>query len=200
MKLLAALLVGFGLLSGPLNAALEIETDLKLVTLHNGLNAVDVNSDGRADMIVVARRENYNAHGFEFATIYIWAAATKDGDAALQIVPVRPAPEGEHDDIVNLRSGGGADALLTDFRLFLDPAHHIAVVVTANRRFGESFADVQPVDFEFFKLTRNEEEVPGLPVLYFKSYKKSTSKKPHQDVNEAFSSELGISSDGRQPE
>lgn len=163
MKALAMLLVGFGLPSRTLNASSELGPDLKMVTLHNGLNSLDVNSDGTADMVVVARRENYNAHGFGTTTIYIWVAASKDEDVSLQIVPLQPATSTEHDDVLNPRSAGGADALLTNFRLFLDPVHHTAVVITAKRRFGGSFADTQPVDFEFFRLTRTNKGFRASP-------------------------------------
>ena len=202
MKYLTAFLISVCLLSPTLHAVPELDPDLKMVMLHNGLNPIDVDSDGRADMVVVANRENYNAHGFEATSIYIWATAARGEPERLQIVEVQPAPRKEHDgpdELLVLKSGGGADGLLTDFRLFVDAVHHTAVIIIANRKFGESFYDSQPVELEYFKLTRNEECEVGLPVLYFKSYKKSMSKDPHRDVNEAFKSELGIASDGRHP-
>ena len=202
MRYLAALLLSLRVLSPALHAAPALDPDLRMVMLHNGLNPIDVDSDGHADIVVVANRENYNAHGFEATSIYIWAAATKHEPERLQIVEVQPAPRKEHDgpdEVLVLKSGGGADGLLTDFRLFVDAVHHTAVIIIANREFGASFYDSQPVEFEYFKLTRNEEGEVGLPVLYFKSYKKSVSKGAHRDVNEAFKSELGITSDGRHP-
>jgi hypothetical protein len=203
MKPLAAFAVlGLSLQMAP--AAPDAAPDLKgpswkMVALHNGSNAVDVNSDGHVDLVVVARRENYNAHGFDATTIYLWGPTTPEAPhttGTLHIVPVeRKEPEGE--DPLVLRTAGGADGLLHDFRLFTDATHHAAVLVTATRRFGESFADTQPVTFEYFRLARNEEGIPGWATFYFKAYKKEESKKPHQDVNEAFKSELGIGSDGR---
>jgi hypothetical protein len=175
----------------------------KLVKLHNGVNSVDVNSDGHADTIVVAWRENYNAHGFEATTIYIQEPASpaeRDPKDTLHIVPIE-SPEtkkGKHlrSELI-LRSAGGADGRLQDFRLFIDATHHAAVLITATRRFGESYADSQPVTFEYFKLTRNEDGIPGWATFRFQSYKKEKSKKPYQDVNEAFQGELEIGSDGR---
>ncbi len=49
----------------------DIGPDLTLVRLHGGVNAIDLNADGREDAVVVANRENFNAHGFEMTTVYL---------------------------------------------------------------------------------------------------------------------------------
>lgn len=206
MKHFAAFFLGLGLLVHSADAADAVpdlkEPGWKLVALKNGLNTVDVNSDGRPDMIVVARRENYNAHGFDMTTIYIWGpdSAVREKGDVLQIVPVDPQENKKRtagESPLFLTTSGGADGLLHDFRLLIDAEKHAAVLVTATRQFGGSFADSRPVTFEFFALTHNAEGVVGWPTFYFKSYKKEKSKKAYQDVGEAFKGELGIESDGR---
>lgn len=198
MKFLTAIFVSLGL--AQLLPAAESEPDLKapewkLAALRNGLNAIDVNSDGREDTIVVARRENYNAHGFESTAIFIWGSTTDAEPESLHIVPIQRAsaatPASTKDQLV-LRSAGGADGLLNDFRLLINATEHTAVLITAARRFGASFADAQPVVFEFYELARNMEEVPGAPLFYFQAYQRKVSKTPYQDVTEAFEAELGL--------
>ena len=36
--------------------------------LNNGLNRVDFTGDGKPDLVTIAHRENYNAHGFDVVT------------------------------------------------------------------------------------------------------------------------------------
>jgi hypothetical protein len=112
----------------------------------------------------------------------------------LKIIPIKQ--EGR-DDLLRFRTGGGADCVLEDYRLFADPANHSSVLIIATREFGEHFADEQMVAFEYFKLARNLEGLPGAPALYFKSEKQWNSKKKYCDVNDAFKGELNIGA-GRQ--
>ena len=203
MKCLGVMSIGWCLLSQTVLAGSNLEPGFDLVKLHNGLNSVDVDGDGKQDTIVVAHRENFNAHSFDAATIYVWARPSSKDPMELQIVPLQSKSAKEKENTsehLELISSGGADGLLHDFRLFVDAKHHTAVIITATRAFGESFADTQAVVFEYFELTQNTEGIPGDPILYFKSYKQVTSKKTYVDVGEAFEAELGIGPDGRYKE
>jgi hypothetical protein len=177
------------------------EESLKLVRLRNGMNAVDVNVDGRDDSVVVARRENFNAHGFDVTTIYIWAAADKGRELELQIVPLQSPNDAEtkedEREKLTLSTSGGADCLLEDFRLLTDAAAKTAVVITAERTMGNSFADKQRVVFKHYRLKRNADGIPGWPLLYFERFKRHSSKERYCDVGDAFKKELGIGRDGR---
>jgi hypothetical protein len=41
-----------------------------VVKLGYGANRVDFNNDGLEDLVVLARRENFNAHGFDIASFF----------------------------------------------------------------------------------------------------------------------------------
>jgi hypothetical protein len=49
-----------------------------VVKLHRGINPVDVGVNGQSATVVIGRRENFNAHGFEVVTFYF----TPTGSAA----------------------------------------------------------------------------------------------------------------------
>ncbi len=172
-----------------------VDDHLKLITLHKGTNAVNLDATSLMATVIIARRDNFNAHSFEVTTIYATLKASGDEEPELKIIPIRR--EGQ-EDVLHLTTSGGADCVLQDFRLFADPGKHSAVLITATRKFGASFADEQLVTFEYFRLTRNAEGLPGSPALYFNFEKRWDSKKPFCDVNDAFRDELNIPS-GRQP-
>jgi len=169
----------------------ELPPGLELVTLHNGLNEIDLDSDGKKEPVMVAHRANYNAHSSDVTTIYLWTHAEGEGPESkgeLQIVP--RATDGPFELL--LKTSGGADGLLNDFRLLLDREHHSAVLITAEREFGSSYADSRPVQFQLYQLAFNENAVAGFPTAYFRRGKAFTSQKPYQDVGVAFEGELKL--------
>jgi len=157
-----------------------------VVKLHYGLNRVDFNNDGEEDLVVIARRENFNAHGFDVVTFYSNQPRNQQGNLA--IVPMF---DKEKEDLT-LEVSGGADCLLHDFRL-LKPKHgNEALLIVASRVWSKSFAENNVVAFSYYKLETNHSGLPGRPVLYFTLSDVRQAKKKYCDVNEAFHSELGL--------
>ena len=159
-----------------------------VIALRQGINHVDLNAGATNLIVIVAHRENFNAHSFEATTIYL---TTPNG---LQIVPVESGGEVSPDSLV-LRTSGGADSLLTDFRLLHDPDGDLGDLVTAERKFGASFADTQPVTFKFYHLTKNDS--PGQAEYFFRQTGSEETVTPYADVTEAFRDELGLDHDGK---
>lgn len=142
---------------------------------------------------MLAWRENYNAHGFDVLSIY--AQGVKDDlvqDARLQIVPVFSGNQEQ----LTIRTFGGADCILNDFRLVRTGSGDVELV-TAERELGDNFGAVQQVTFTYFLLERNTDQEAGRPKYYFERQGAQMSKKTYCDVEEAFKSELGLGSDGR---
>ena len=74
----------------PLRGKCESIRSYKLIKLHNGINTADFGGGAGKALLVMAHRENFNAHSFEVTTVYI---TLKSGDdKVLQIVPVEIAP------------------------------------------------------------------------------------------------------------
>lgn len=159
-----------------------------LVEIGNGLNQVDIDADGRTDLVVVAYRENYNAHGFDYVTLY----RLTDEAPAWQLVPFY-----DKDDkpvLTSFSTHDGADCRLRDLRL-VRPApvgsSPVAVIV-GERAFGDSYIAPGIVTFTLYRAVRNAEHDIGAPAFYFRAAETFTSQARYCDVGEAFDTELGI--------
>lgn len=152
------------------------------VELKLGPNAVDLDGDGTQDLIVKARRENFNAHS---STHYAFYRNAPSG--AWEIVPIELSPTDALQ--LDVSTTEGADCILRDVRLHRAKDGRIELVV-ATREFGESYADSKPVTLAWFSLVRNDEELPGRPPVYFAKVGERTTVKPYCDVEKAFAKEL----------
>jgi hypothetical protein len=194
MKVSCFLVLGFFFAACLAEARPELGEDLQLITLQNGVNTVDLDGAGTPAVIVMAQRDNFNAHSYEVTTVYATLKTAGADVSEWKIIPAMPKTGNE---LLHLVTSGGADCVLHDFRLLTDARHRSAVLVIADRKFGKNFADKQPVTFELYRLTRNDEELPGAPALYFKFETLWKSGKSYADVGEAFQGELGIASGRR---
>lgn len=154
---------------------------LEPILINYGVNEVDLDGTGKNALIIKARRENGNAHGAGITTIYIWEKV-ESGERELQIAPIQSSGKEE----LELRTWGGADCLLTDFRIFRNSSNRTALLVTAERSFGDSFIDSQKVTFSYYRLVRDPDAAPR---VYFKHYKQYKSQKSYCDVGEALKAE-----------
>lgn len=154
----------------------------KPVNLKNGVNTVDFVGDGKEGLVIYAHRENFNAHSFEIATLY-----TKI-DSALNVVPIFDGDKEKFEVMVS----GGADCLLSDFRLIPAMKGNPSILIMANREFGDNFSSEEVVTFSYYGIKKNPEGTPGFPNAYFEKEKSFKSAKKYCDVSEAFNRELGI--------
>jgi hypothetical protein len=177
--------LGVALFFGPDTAA-QLDS-YNIVRLHYGINRVDFNNDGREDLVLVARRGNFNAHSFDVVTFYSNDPQNEEGH--LGIVPMFDKEEKEE---LTLEVSGGADCVLHDFRLLKPKRGNQAMLIIAARKWSESFYEENTVTFSYFKLERNTLGTPGRPILYFSLSEVRQARAKHCDVNEAFRSELGL--------
>jgi hypothetical protein len=167
-----------------------------VLVLKNGANPVDLLGDGTKGQAFVAWRGNYNAHGFSTVAFYVLANSDRgDTKPVWQVVPFfggrndrDPVPELYH-------TVEGADCILSDLRV-LRHDHSPVEIVVARREFGESFAASAAVQFDYYKLVRNSDGIPGWPPYYFEHSRSAPAKQSYCDVNEAFEQELGLGTNG----
>jgi carbapenem resistance CarG-like protein len=160
---------------------------MSVVPLQNGPNDIDLDGDGRNDLVFVAWRENFNAHGSNYATFY----RSMPGDVKWELVPFL----GEKDtSFESFRSTQGADCVLRDLRVMRSPGTPTAaiVIVIGERDFGQSYADRAAVTFTVYRAVQNGQQVPGAPTFYFRADKTIRSRAKYCDLAEAFASELGL--------
>ncbi|MGN6313637.1 MAG: carbapenem self-resistance protein CarG family protein [Rhodanobacteraceae bacterium] len=163
---------------------------MRVLHLKNGPNHLDFDGDGVPDLIFVARRENFNAHGFTLTTFYTDAKLDEDNDSRMwSVVPLFEKNGKENDSFSTFE---GADCILRDMVILRASSKLPVTLVTAERPLGRSFVDVQPVTFTVYRLQRNEDGVFGWPAIYFEESRRIQSAKPYCDVDTAMTRELGI--------
>ncbi|GLQ95152.1 carbapenem self-resistance protein CarG family protein [Dyella acidisoli] len=163
--------------------------DARPVPLTNGFNHVTL--DGHAATVIVADRENYNAHGFSVATIYMEGPSDRQAGNVLNIVPAFPRDSGKP-EILQLTTSGGADCVLHDYRLLTSSRSQGAWLVIAERDFGQTYVDAEPVHFDVYRLQENKDGSIGRPPVYFQFDRRIEASKPYCDVDDALGKELGI--------
>jgi hypothetical protein len=158
-----------------------------LVPLHNGPNNIDIDGDGRSDLVFVAWRETANAHAYEIVTFYRF---TND-EQKWQVVPFGTSGLADSD---GFRTHMGADCQLRGIAIVRRPAQNREPVtaIVAERDFGQSYADTASVKFTIYRLAHNDDGSPGLAPVYFQRDRTIEARSKYCDVNEAFASELGI--------
>jgi carbapenem resistance CarG-like protein len=159
-----------------------------VVPISYGVTNTDWTSDGVNDVIVLGRRENFNAHGFDVATLYVVGAPHQGAKPILNLVPVL----GQAKERFELLVSGGADCVLHDFRLLQGKKPNDVLLILADRELGESYAADADVTFETYALKVNEESVAGAPLYGFEKLSSSKAKKRVCDVEEAFKAEFGL--------
>lgn len=155
----------------------------------------DRNIDKGKDIVALrARRDNFNAHGFDVVSFYL--VSKNGGKREFDIIPIFVEGRKGREERRDITVGGGADGNLDDFRVLAAQGKQPARLVLAHREFGDSYADPGIVHFTYYELTRNEMEVPGEPGLYFQQKGKTDSRQKYADVNDAFDRELHMGSSG----
>jgi hypothetical protein len=157
------------------------------VKLHRGINDVDLGVTGHRATVVVGHRANWNAHSFDFTTIYLSGGSPSD----LGIVGVWD----DQKESLYLSTSGGADCLLHDFRLLRSVRGTPPALVVAERQLGESFASAALVTFRFYELMHNDIGLPGEPTYWFKLVETRTAKASYCDVGAALLRELGLANE-----
>jgi hypothetical protein len=158
------------------------------IPLRNGPNDIDIDGDGRMDVVFVAARDNANAHGYDLVTFY---RRGNGRGPTWQVVPFDGA--NGQPDLDSFRTHQGADCRLRGIAVVRKPAPAggAITVVVGERDFGQSYADTARVTFVVYRVARTDEGTPG-SALHFQAERTIEARSKYCDVNEAFATELGI--------
>jgi|SRR5262245_15085485 len=189
----AATLAACLALAGGIDAHVRLATGAQAfsgwtsILLKNGPNELDIDGDGRQDLVFVAWRDNANAHGYGLVTFY------RHGfdEEPWELVPFfGTKPSGED----SFHTVQGADCQLRGIAVArrASSASEPVTVIVGDRDFGRSFDDSASVTFVVYRVAKNADNTAGWPPVYFEPERTITSKSTYCDVNEAFESELGI--------
>ncbi|ULU26566.1 carbapenem self-resistance protein CarG family protein [Dyella terrae] len=188
LRIFGAAMISFVMAGGVVAHADEL-AGYKAIPLINGPNKVRLQDHDVT--VVLASRENFNAHGFTLATFYLRDKGD-DGKEAWSLVPVFEKQKGEENERYGVTISGGADCVLHDMRLLSGGKSQPALLIIANREFGQSYADDAPVHFDYYELTENEEGLPGHPAFYFRATRSTKARANYCDVDDAFDKELHL--------
>lgn len=168
---------------------------MQVIDVANGPNAVDINGDGRKDLVFSAHRENFNAHDFEHITFYMQdhhdsseAGAAAPESPLWQVVPffTKDGPEFVAFDTIE-----GADCWLREMVLLRNPDRTVTVIV-ADRDMGTSYVDKARMTFSVYRIAHNTDGLAGSPQIYFQRTDHFRSKKLYCDADHAIAAELGV--------
>ena len=165
-------------------------SDMALVDLKNGINAIDLDGDGLKDMVVSGYRSNGNAHDYVFTTFYSNETSSDGSEWGLvTFFDIRDMPKADY-----FRDFEGADCTLEDIALLQSKALHPqpVIVVIAKREFGSTFIDKMPVTFDIYETVRDKYGGIGHPNVYFRQVRHLRAKHDYCDVNKAMQVELGV--------
>jgi hypothetical protein len=163
-----------------------------VVPIKNGITQFDFGAHdtkgakSRPGYIVLSRRENFNAHGFDLANFYAFGSG--DGKGVLGTISFFDGDKEKFE----ASASGGADCLLHDFRLLESKKGKPPLLIVADRDPGDSYADEAAVTFIYFRLVENTSEDIGRPNLFFDRLAVRKVKKKYCDVGRAFEVELGL--------
>ncbi len=167
-----------------------------IALVHGVTRVEDFDGKGHPAQIVLAWRENMNAHGY---AIYSVLMPRPDEQTDWNLVTFET-----HD---SKRKGGSERNELYDepfndeqvvasvrFLKAQWKGKRATLAVTARRDLShmESFIDSVPVEFEIYTLTSNEDGVPGWPFYYFDRVEHFRSDKRYCNSDLALSNELGL--------
>lgn len=170
-------------------SASELTPPGRLLSLYNGVTPITLAPHVKG-FLVYARHPVGTAHGFGVLTAYVNIGVDdpQNYDSGLYIIPFVDQHFGNEQ--LYLLNQGGADCEVTDLRL-IRTSNGAVEVIMGERKFGNSWADTEPVTFDYYALT--PERPPELaPPYSFKLMKTFTTKKPYCDVEDAFRAELGL--------
>jgi len=183
---LFATVITVAALTSGLAASNDSLDSYSVVKLRYGINRVDFNNDGVEDLVILAKRENFNAHGFDIISFYANESGSQEG--LLGIVSIFDKKK----ENLTLAVSGGADCLLHDFRLLKRKRGHGSLLIVADRIMSNSYFENNTVIFKYFTLQANADREVGYPFWYFSLSEVRKAKMKYCDVNEAFRSELGL--------
>ena len=164
---------------------------MQVIDIANGPNAIDIDGDGRNDLVFSAHRSNFNAHDFEHITFYMQDHYDSNEAPEKSLWEVVPFFTQDGPEYVAFDTVEGADCRLRDLVLLRSPGGAVSVVV-ADRDMGASYADKARMTFSIYRVARNADGEPGSPKVYFERIDHFRSKNLYCDADHAIAAELGM--------
>ncbi|HEY2987838.1 MAG TPA: hypothetical protein VGL11_08930 [Candidatus Binatia bacterium] len=160
---------------------------MSVISLAAGPNEVDLDGDGRNELIFLTRREGVDNRKYNQISFF---RATDKADAKWQLITLYDSKGAFVAD--NVRSSEAPDCVLRDFRVLRSSAEKNApvVIIIGEREFGQGFADTTPVRFVVYRL--DKKVAAGMTTIVLREDRVIQGKEKYCDMEKAFLSELGV--------
>jgi len=158
------------------------------IKLTSGVNHITAfSADGRDARIVLAWRDNANAHGYD---VFLVLMPTRRGGTDWNVVGFEDGNEFQ-DQITDAPHTGEDVARAVRFVTTLSRGRRVPLVATATRSIKTSYPDPATTVVSLYALAQSE-GVPGTTTDYFKVVRKWTTKRTYCNAELALQDELGI--------
>ncbi len=162
--------------------------DYDVIPLASGPNSIDLNADGKPDVVFQAFLDNGTPHSYHVITFYL---ADPRGAGEWHLVPLYDSTLYRE----SYQGAGGADCTIADLlvvRPKVDPRAPVELVL-ATREPRTSFVDSTPVTFVVYRfMTDSAPRDTGWPRYSFRAVRTIQSRGRYCDVFDAFEHELGL--------
>lgn len=168
----------------------------QILNVRNGLTRADIIGDGSPGVILVAEKENYNAHGYHAVAIAVRPRVllnAQSPDSGWKLVPAEGPARGAGDV---LGTEEGADCALRDMRFLRRASGRPLTLIIGQRALSRSYSDSDAVQFTIYELQYNAGGMVGHPTYYFEPARVIRPTRQYCDINMAFDRELGLGRDG----
>uniref|UniRef100_A0A7C2V6F9 VCBS repeat-containing protein n=1 Tax=Hydrogenobacter sp. TaxID=2152829 RepID=A0A7C2V6F9_9AQUI len=180
----------FILITSQMALAVNSGDVVEIIQIKNGTNYIDLNGDGRKDMVISGHRSHITTHRFQAYTIYIYRPEYKVENKSYKwhIVAISDDPKDVSKETYSIFTKEGADCVLRDIRFVRLKGESLPFLVVAERLFTskDTYASRNFVIFKFYKLFLDDVE----DRYVYKKTCELKSKKKYCDVNKAFLEEL----------
>ena len=139
-----------------------------------GITRLDLDGDGKKDLIVRSWRENHNAHGYAVYDLFVW----KDGVLHRVLFPRK---DGKWD--LSFTSRQGADCVLRDL-FFLEDEGSVRIY-QINREFGVGYVDKKRAVIRELRVVRDDKGIPGDPEYWVQGVREWKSRSFVCDIRDA---------------
>lgn len=173
-----------------------------LVPLVHGPNLVDLDGDGRKDLVVKSRWEINGPHSASVYSVHRRLGLNdpfRYEGPDWHLVPFIDGKSDQPHGVESIITHEGADCILRDLRLFTHgkSTKTETLAVIAERAPADGYGDERPFTFRVFKWQRakdaGEDENQDFVGVAFRLVGEVTSKKTYCGASEAFRGEFGVS-------
>jgi hypothetical protein len=169
-----------------ISAANSPHLNAEVVRLSNGDNNIDIDGDGVLDNVLLAWRENFNAHSYD---VLVFLRRTEGKDHMWHIVPFFDSAGRQQANVLETIRGAECNKRAAVVVRQLEGPTKYLVIVAQKQLDGEQESKFRYLRYD---LKRNTDGIVGWPELYWGLTTEQLGKSVYCDAEKALSAELSL--------